>query len=259
MADFDPDAYLAKADPPAAVTPSVPSVGGFDPDAYLKHKETGELGQQVLTGIEGLSSGTFGVADHVANAMRSGATAMGLPNEYLDYVAPSKEARKERAEENPGSALIGNLVGGMALGKALPMGSMAENALVAKGVAPWAARAIGYGAEGAAFGAGNINSDLALGDPNLNSQKIMQTIGTGALMGSGLGLLSYGLVAKFPSAAKILGENPEIPLPSEGAAGSVDEAVGGIGSASPEMARPGVTDVPSLGIKKSSVDEIEKG
>ena len=47
-----------------------------------------------------------------------------------------------------------------------------------------------YGAEGALFGGGNAVSDYALGDPELNGQKVLSYVGMGAGLGAGLGALS---------------------------------------------------------------------
>lgn len=255
---FDPDQYLASK---SVAAPEVNSgaTGGFDPDAYLQKKEHEGAAQQIETAIEGAGRGaSFGYSDVLAKAMRSGAEKLGVPEQYLDYVAPKVEEIKARQEANPGIALAGNIVGGGALGSAAAIGATAEAALAARGVAPVVARALGYGIEGGAFGAGQINSDLALGDPNINSQKIMQTVGVNTLFGSGLGLLNYGLVAKFPGLSKVLGENPIKSKTIPEGIGSLEEAASGIGASPASAERPGVEDVPHLGIKKSSIDEIEK-
>lgn len=88
-------------------------------------------------------------------------------------------------------------IAGAAIPVALTGGAAApaEGVLLARGVAPLAARALGYGAEGAIFGAGNAVNDAALGDPNLNAQKILQDVGFGFATSAGLGVLSKTLKA----------------------------------------------------------------
>lgn len=79
-------------------------------------------------GFEGFMRGaTAGVSDALAKGMRSGASALGVPDEDLHYVAPDPTEMSARKESNPNiagaSELAGNVLG---LSKVLPqMGSKA--------------------------------------------------------------------------------------------------------------------------------------
>lgn len=151
----------------------------------INQEKYGTLPQQALTAIEGAARGaSFGTSDFIASKLSS------------------PEAVKGRIEANPVTSAISNMGGAGALiygtgGAAAPL----ESGLAAAKVAPTVATALAYGAEGAAFGAGNVISDIALGDPNLNAEKIMMDVGFGAALGGGLGLLSKGIEA-LPSLRK---------------------------------------------------------
>lgn len=68
-----------------------------------------------------------------------------------------------------------------AAGKALA--SSIENESVRRAVAA----GLGRGVEGAAFGAGGALSEESLGDPDTNAQHLLSAVGSGALLGFGLG------------------------------------------------------------------------
>lgn len=73
-------------------------------------------------------------------------------------------------------------------------------------------QAAGSAVEGAAYGLGQSVSEQALGDPNLNAEKLMSNVGYGALFGGALGGMFGGL-------AKRTGEIADV---GEGAQGSVE-------------------------------------
>lgn len=147
---------------------------------YLKFQdEFGTPAQQGLAAIEGAARGlTLGASDFAASKLTS------------------PEAVRARQIANPVASIGGTIGGGAGLtyitgGLAAP----AQAAMLARGAAPLAARALAYGAEGALFGAANTVSDYALGDTKINAQKIITDVGFGAAIGGGLGLLSKGLEA----------------------------------------------------------------
>lgn len=238
MADttFDPNAFLSAH----GVTPAQPNVPvdplqlqQFDPDAFLQQQrmahyeklqsEHGTLPQQALAGIEAFGRGaTLGGSDVLA-------TQLGVT---------TPEAMKARAEANPLTALAGNIGGGAALvgltgGIAAPLEAGLGGTL--------AARALGYGAEGALFGAGNVVSDAALGDPNLNAQKILSNIGMGAAIGSGLGVLS-----------KAIGQVPGLLRASKNEGQAVEAGVSDGGLSAP------IVDVPQAYKKARSLEELDR-
>lgn len=223
MTDFDPDAFLAANQgalpPPQAgggIAPDQVQIQNFDPDDFIKQNQVaqetalqskyGSTPQQVIAGIEGVArGGSLGTSD------------------YLEQQAgiSSADAIKGRMQANPVTAFGGNVLGtGL-----LTYGSGGFGGLAKAGL-------LGAAAEGAIFGGGNVVSDAALGDPNLNAQKILADIGMGAALGGGLGILS-----------KAIGAVPAVLRGTKGAA----EAV--------EGAEAPVVDV--LGKKPTSLEEMQ--
>lgn len=134
----------------------------------------GGLGQQALAfGESAARSGTLGASDYLENELAKYNPQLFGP-----------EARRGRQEANPWTNFAGSLTGGAALiGATGGAGAIAEGA----GATGLGAAALTGGIEGAAFGAGNLNSDLAMGDTNLNAQKILSELGMGAVGGSLIG------------------------------------------------------------------------
>jgi hypothetical protein len=127
------------------------------------------------------------------------------------------EAIRGREEANPVTSFASGLAGGAGLigltgGLAAPL----ETGLAAKGVGATTARILGYGAEGALFGAGNIVSDTALGDHNLNASQILMELGMSGALGAGLGLLStrVGLGRQLAKGNKQVVQTTENALPA---------------------------------------------
>lgn len=180
---FDPDAYLANQ---AAATPV--SSNGFDPDAYLvkqnlDHYEQiqakyGDIPNQIVGGAEALARvPTLGGSDWLLK------NVAGVPTEDI----------RGREEANPVTNFIAGMYGAGAMLHAIPIAGAVEAGAAGLGAAPTVARVAGMATEGGLLGAGNIVSDASLGDVNINSEKIMGDIGTGMLLGGGLGLVSKGL------------------------------------------------------------------
>lgn len=151
----------------------------------LVNEKYGTIPQKVTTAVEAAARGfSLGTSDYIAAKLSS------------------PEAVRGREQANPEVSIPFNIAGGAGLiaatgGLAAPL----EAGLGAAKIAPLIARGLAFGAEGAAFGAANTVSDLALGDTNVNAEKILMDIGFGAALGSGLGLLSKGLEA-LPSLRK---------------------------------------------------------
>lgn len=142
--------------------------------------------QEGLTGLEGVARGaTAGLSDALAVGMRKGAQALGVPDQYLHYVAPEPQAIEARKENNPlisgGSELAGNIgllnslpkAGSLALNGMIQMGLISggdelSKAMLGQGdptpaVATHIAENAGLGLVGGALlgGAGHIASKLA--------------------------------------------------------------------------------------------------
>lgn len=200
----------------------------------MEEKQYGSIQQQSLAALEGAARGaSLGGSDWLE-------TKFGLA---------TPEAIRKRQEIHPVTSALFNMAGGAALiGATGGLAAPIEGALTAAKVAPLAARIAGFGAEGAVFGAGNVVSDAALGDTNLNAQKIASDIGFGAVLGGGLGALSKGIEA-MPIFRKSASEAEKVA--SKGIeAGESPIAEGAIYDA------PGGVKEGKTGISPTSIDEI---
>lgn len=195
--NFDPDSYLASKEnlniSAAPVSTDAVQERQFNPDNYLAQKENsnyealqqkyGGVGNEALAGLAGAARGlSLGISD------------VGLVKSGL--VSP--ETLKGLQEANPISSGAGQLAGGAGLISATGgAGGLTEGAGLATKLGASAV-------EGGAFGLGNAISDYAMGDPNLNAQKIAAHIGAGALFGIGAGSLAEGIRAVLPEASSAI-------------------------------------------------------
>lgn len=205
-------------------------------EAENQHKYGEGLGNELKAGALGLGEGaTFGASTWLG-------TKLGL----LD-----PEATKEIEQRNPvshgigavggvlaSSALLpgGGLVGGASkLGNAVSrgaeklggeaLGSLAEGSTAASKVLNYAnqvgSKAIGSAVEGALYGGvGNTITESALGDPNLNAEKLLSNFGYGALIGGALGgsakALELGVPPSYAEAKRVLGNVYDTVVGKEG-------------------------------------------
>lgn len=163
--------------------PSLPEV-----DQWLQAKDReekyGGVGGQIASGLTGLASGA----------------TLGLSNVALTKTGLMKpETLKGLQEENPVSYGLGELgsvlVPGGAIeqvgkvGKAIYEGAQGYKAIKNLGaVGKIGSQALGSAVEGAAFsGIDNSLNEYALGDPDLNAEKVMSHMGYGAMFGGALG------------------------------------------------------------------------
>lgn len=171
------DAFLAED------APAPPSGGSKEPpglDAFLQNKP--DLSkyetpwQQDAAKVEGLLRGaTLGLSD-VAE------TKLGIS---------TPQAISGRQQANPWQSGLTSGLGAAGIAAITGGGSLAAEAMGGGALAG----AVGLGAEGAVFGAGNAISEAALGDPDLNAEKVLSHIGWGAALGAGLGAVAGHLGA----------------------------------------------------------------
>lgn len=171
---------------PIQVNPQQDSAPTWDNTVDTEEKYGNPL-EQAKAGVEGIARGaTFGGSD-IAE------TKLGIS---------TPENIKGRMEENPVTSTVGQMAGSIAPIAATGGAAAPAEALLGPGTT--AARIAAMGLEGAAFGGSNAVTDYALGDPNLNAQKIVSDIGMGAALGGGLGILSKGIEAAVPAATEAL-------------------------------------------------------
>jgi len=159
-----------------------------------------------------------------------------------DYIG-DPEAKKLRKELNPNAALLGDIAGvagsllvpspvglvskatGLIAKEAAPITSAAAKFLANPETSPIAAKvidtvgkasahALGSAVEGAAYGAGQVVSEHALGDPDLNAEKILGTMGESALIGGvfggGLNLAAQGISKGLKGLQELTGLKQEL-------------------------------------------------
>lgn len=179
MEDFVNQETVTPSASPAP-TPVAPPPGMQN---FVSNELFGTLGQQALSAVEGVARGaTLGASDLAETKL------LGIPAENI----------KARMQANPGTSIGTSVLGSAGL-IALTGGVAAApaEALLGPGLA---SASLAAGIEGAGLGAGSAISDYALGDPNLNAQKILADVGMGAAIGIGSGALGYGIksvIGKF--------------------------------------------------------------
>lgn len=189
---------------------------------YEKNQEMyGSPLQTAKAGILGLERGlTLGLSDLARTKLES-----YLPEEYQTKPEEIKGLMEANPITNAASEMLG---GGAALALTGGVTGLLPKALqVGTGLAPTAARLGAMATEGGLFGAGSAVTDYALGDPDLNAQKVLSHIGMGAALGLGAGALGEAIIAAAPktvalgkaikekfTGAKELPSMPEVPTPS---------------------------------------------
>lgn len=192
------DAFLAGSDQPsgtliASQSSSSPEPAGLDEfiAPLQQERKYGSLGQQAIAGLEGVArGGTLGISDVLERK----------------YGVPAADI-SGRMQEHPGTSLLGSVAGGAGLvGLTGGLAAPAE-AVLGAGLGT---ELLATGAEGALFGAGSAVTDHALGDPNLNAQKVMADIGIGALLGVGAGLAGHGIKSLIGKSGNIKGSVSDV-------------------------------------------------
>lgn len=201
-------------DKPIAFTPL--NEGEFE--EYRKEKQYGEgaANQLKAFGEGALRGGSFGISDWVLPKIPGGPTEEAL-----------KERKKRRGDESFGGELVGIaasslLPGGGLVGGATKLAGAAEKlvapaitgALANKAAGSILAKAgksaVGNAVLGSLYGTGNVVSEVALGDPDLNAQKIASQIGFSALVGGGLGAVLGGAAGSLSKTREIVKDAQKI-------------------------------------------------
>jgi hypothetical protein len=185
-------------------------------------------------GLGALRGATLGLSDVAIRA--------GLGQETAEFA-------REVRDVSPTASIAGEIAGGVA-GLAAPIAPVA--AATAAGAK--AASVIGRGAqqltavqkmgralvggtvEGAAIGAGQTVSEMALADPELTAQKAVANVGLGALFGGGLSVAGRGLLegtkAATTSALTAAGKTEFVPKTIKDFTGWVTEKYGNLSAIS---------------------------
>lgn len=199
--DFNPDDFLAQANQPASAQPQADTQlpngnteGGFDPDSFIKdanEEKYGTLGQQAITGLEGIAQGVAGPLAPIAEK------ALGVKEEDI----------KARQEINPithgvgeAAGLLGSVATGV--GEGAIMAKLGTAAAKATGLAEGASLASRIGSsaiqqatEMAILQSGNEVSKMVLKDPEASAQTAIANIGLASALGGVGGAAITGVVS----------------------------------------------------------------
>lgn len=212
--------------------PSHVSAPSFIPDDQFvaDDEKYSTPGQQAIAGLEGIAGGA------TLNTSK-------LLEEQLGFATP--EEIKGRAEQNPWTAGIGQVVGGAGLIAATGgAGALAEGAGALGKIGAMAA-------EGGAFGLGNAVGEYAEGDnPNLDGQKILTHVGMGVGIGGGLGAFGQAIKAAVPAVGS---RAASLSKAVKSVYGGAEEAGGA--ELQPVVA-DAIVDAPVTGVKPTSYQEL---
>lgn len=183
MADFIPDSEFVPDSPTSSPTVQPQGAGapGFVPDDKFVSDEDkyGGLGQQAISGIEGVGEG---IAGPLATAAER---ALGVPSEDI----------LGRRQTNPWTHGIGQ-VAGLATGVGLGSGVAEVGELAAKAISSGLAKtAVNTAAELAALQSSDEISRMIMNDPNQTLQTAVVDVGLAGLLGAGGGA-AFGLAGK---------------------------------------------------------------
>ncbi|NDG25826.1 MAG: hypothetical protein EB120_01460 [Proteobacteria bacterium] len=212
---MDPNEFLKQTEfavPPARPQAEQPSL--MDPNDFLKQTEFVEF--------EGLGPKAAALGAGVARGV-----TFGLSDLALRMAGANPEYLRKLQEYQPGLSLTGEITGALApalvtggtagVATAARIASAPVRAVSAIGAATEAAVAkkliqegtkasaktivqnyvpkiAGSAVEGALYGAGQVISDAALGDPDLTAQNALATIGLSSIIGSGVGAIGQAAV-----------------------------------------------------------------
>lgn len=172
---------------------SVPSYADTKPVKELSAWETYKAGVERLE-----RAMTFGLSDAASNLEHK-----ILPEFMTEKPEDMLRRREQFEQENPNVGTAIDIAGGMA--PIIATGGAAALVPTAlKGAAKTAATIGASALEGGAFGTGNVISDMALGDPTLNAEKIAAHIGGGFLMGGGVGAAFKGIESAVPGIGRAI-------------------------------------------------------
>ncbi len=190
---FDPNQYLATSTPvvnSANVPVDTIQEQQFDPAAYVAGQNSADFsklqakyGGAENTALAGLAAAARGASLGTSDVLLRGA---GVDSEIL------RGLQEAHPIVSGGANLLGNAA---LLAGTGGLGGITEGASVAS-------RLAGNALLGGGLEAGTVVSDLAMGDPTLNAQKIATRLGTGALFGLGLGGLSEVTKIALPKATE---------------------------------------------------------
>lgn len=179
----------------------------------------------VAAGAPAEDRGLLGTVNAAATSTLSGLT-LGLSDVGLGLGTSDAERRQIQAdrEANPVTSMLGQAVGGIVPAFAAP-GSLLANTpagllagasnravaagQVAGGVGGFATATAATAAEGAVQNAGSYLADVAISDRGLTAEGLSGAIGTGALLGGGIGGGLYGLEAGTMAARRMFSKTAD--------------------------------------------------
>lgn len=167
-------------------------------EAALQRQYGEGLGNELkAAGLGAASGATFGLSDVALRAAGADPEAMRQlqARNPVAYGAGTAAGVLGSAAVLPGGGLVGAVgrageaatEGGAALARAAAAQAGGTAAKVLGYAGDVGAHALGSAVEGAVYGLGQTVTEAALGDPELNGEKLLSNVGLGALIGGSLG------------------------------------------------------------------------
>lgn len=210
-------------------------IGEVSSDQYKQAMDAGYIPATSTDIQKKIDVDTYGDSPLQTGLERAaGSATLGLTDFIASKVAPHyAEEMAKREEYNPTAAFLGEAAG--VVGPALLSGgtstaakiisaptkvaekiaakstaalakTLPKNTLATKIITEMVPRAAGMGVEGALYGAGNVLSDLSLGNIDATTESVMGEIGLNAFLGAGLGAgIGAAKLVASPVIKKIVG------------------------------------------------------
>jgi len=208
-------ALLAQLDAPEQPVAMVPSydtmgnpTGSMEPASPLSTMTYGQqlasVGGVLDKGVRILANGaTFGMADRIAGGMDA---LTGQAPSYSEGVDAQHAQTKVIKDANPVLAGVGEAAGGLLTGAGLVKNGITLAGRVGSGLVP---RILGYGAEGAAYGAVAGAGGTYSGKPQDYIDNAMSGAGTGAAIGTAMPVIGAAAGGLYRAATAVGGRNIE--------------------------------------------------
>ena len=230
------------AAPSAPADPFAAPIGGDVPPA-LAAMGYGELAKTAGRTIDnivraGANSMTFGLADRFAGGMDA---LTGRAKSYSEGVNAQHAETEARRKEQPAAAVVGDVAGGLTGGAGLVKSGVTLAGRVGPGLLP---RVLGYGAEGAAYGAAHGAGSTYSGNPMDYVEAAKKGATTGAVIGGALPVAGAIAGPVYRAGAAFLG--PRVEGASRGASAMLRAAA--------QADEAGLRTLPAMGPDAMLVD-----
>lgn len=229
--------------PPAAPADPFAAPTGAEAPPALAAMGYGELAKTAGRTVDNIvrsaaNSMTFGMADRFAGGMDA---LTGRAPSYDAGLTAQRAESEARRKEQPAAAVVGDVAGGLTGGIGLAKSGVTLAGRVGSGLLP---RVLGYGTEGALYGAAHGAGNTYSGNPMDYVEAAKKGGTTGALIGGALPVLGSVAAPIYRTAAAFLG--PRVEGASRGASAMLRAAA--------QADEAGLRALPEMGPEAMLVD-----